>query len=371
MRKVLFSATVDYHIKAFHLPYLKWFKEKGWEVHIAAKGDLELPNVDKKYNLDIQRSPYNPKNLVAYKQLKSIIEENKYNFVHCHTPVGGVLTRLASRKARMNGTKVLYTAHGFHFCKGAPLINWLVYYPIERWLANYTDCLITINKEDYSRAVGHKFGAKVIQRVHGVGVDTEKFKPIPAKQKTALRQLKGYKEQDFLLFYAAEFNKNKNQQLLIRVMAELKDKLPQARLLLAGQGDLLEYCKGLAVQLGVIDKIDFLGYRNDIDELLPMCDVALASSLREGLPVNVMEAMASGLPVIATTNRGHDELIIDEKNGLVMQDKRTFPIVSKLKQLAEDVDLRSKMGAAGRQVIEESYSNQIILREMDSIYQNL
>ena len=152
-KKVLFCATVDYHFKAFHLPYLKWFKEQGWQVHIAASGELELPYTDQKFNIPIQRSPFRMKNFEAYNKLKQLMDHNKYDIIHCHTPMGGVLARLAARKTRANGTKVIYTAHGFHFCKGAPLINWLTYYPIEKMLANDTDCLITINQEDYQIAL--------------------------------------------------------------------------------------------------------------------------------------------------------------------------------------------------------------------------
>jgi glycosyltransferase EpsD len=147
---------------------MKWFKDQGWEVHVAANGDMNLPFVDKKYNIQISRSPLSWSNHEAYNQLKTIIGENEYGIIHCHTPVGGALARLAARKSRDNGTKVIYTAHGFHFCKGAPLINWLIYYPIERWLAKYTDCLITINEEDYQLAIKHKFKAKKIEHVHGV-----------------------------------------------------------------------------------------------------------------------------------------------------------------------------------------------------------
>ena len=126
--------------------------------------------------------------------------------------MGGVLARLAARQARKAGTKVIYTAHGFHFCKGAPLLNWMIYYPIEKWLAHYTDCLITINEEDYQSAVNRKFKAKKIEHVHGVGVDTNQYKPVSEEQKYELRKSYGYNPDDFLLFYAAEFNKNKNQQ---------------------------------------------------------------------------------------------------------------------------------------------------------------
>lgn len=365
---MLFCATVDYHFKAFHLPYLKWFKEQGWEVHVAAKGNIELPFVDKKFNLPIHRSPFKLQNLKAYQELKTIIQENKYSIIHCHTPMGGVLARLASRATRRKGTKVIYTAHGFHFCKGAPLLNWMVYYPIERGLAQYTDCLITINEEDYRLAIDHGFKAQKVERVHGVGVDTEKYKPVSDECKRELRMQYGYQHNDFMMFYAAEFNKNKNQKFLIHSLAIIKEEIPYAKLLLAGEGPLMEACKELALKLGVEDMVDFLGYRNDLDSILPMCDIAVASSLREGLPVNIMEAMACGLPVIAVDNRGHRELVHNGQSGWLVEYPDMANLVRRIRELAANKKLVARLGATGRKNIEKKYSMHKVLSEGSRIY---
>jgi glycosyltransferase EpsD len=368
LKKILFCATVDYHFKAFHLPILKWFKEQGWEVHVAAAGSISLPFVDQKFTIPIQRSPFHQKNFLAYQSLKSIINENTYDFIHCHTPMGGMLTRLAARNARKSGTKVFYTAHGFHFCQGAPLTNWLIYYPVEKMLSSFTDCLITINNEDYQLAHTHHFQAENIEHVHGVGVDTERFKPISNDQKRFKRDRYGYKEEDFLLFYAAEFNKNKNQQMLIHTLSLVKEKIPQVRLLLAGTGPLLDECKTLAKRLGVSDNIDFLGYRKDIHEILPICDLAVASSLREGLPVNIMEAMACELPVIATVNRGHKELVQNNKTGWLVENEDVNDASSKIISIAKNNDITQKFGKTGRQMIQTKYSINKILEHKVSIY---
>ncbi|WP_191565573.1 glycosyltransferase family 4 protein [Metabacillus idriensis] len=367
-KKVLFSATVDYHFKSFHLPILKWFKEQGWEVHVAALGNIELPYVDQKFNLPIQRSPFNRRNSAAFRQLRDIINQNQYKIIHCHTPVGGVLTRLAAKEARKQGTKVIYTAHGFHFCKGAPLQNWLTYYPIEKWLSNYTDCLITINEEDYQLATERRFGAGSVEHVHGVGVDTEKFKPISEEEKMKRRKDFGFSQDDFLLFYAAEFNKNKNQQLLLNAISLLKEKLPYAKLLLAGEGTLLEECKQLAKTKGIEHMVHFLGFRNDIDTILPMCDLAVGSSLREGLPVNIMEAMACGLPVVATENRGHGELVEDGVNGWVVSNEDVQTLAEHIYSLSTDHLKREIFGSNGRILIESQYSIKQVLEEKSKIY---
>ncbi|UTR13080.1 glycosyltransferase family 4 protein [Evansella sp. LMS18] len=347
---------------------MKWFKEQGWEVHVAAAGKTTLPFTDRKFNITIQRSPFKTDNLRAYRELKAIIQENDYQIIHCHTPLGGVLARLAAREARKRGTKVLYTAHGFHFCKGSSSVNWAVYYPIERFLSRYTDCLITINDEDYLLATNHKFNAGEIKQIHGVGVDTERFKPAGLKGKEELRNMYGYDPEAFLMFYAAEFNKNKNQQHLLKMLAMIKDELPEARLLLAGEGSSLEECKQLADRLGVSGMVDFLGLRKDIDRLLPMCDVSVASSFREGLPVNVMEAMASGLPVAAIDNRGHKELIQPNKNGFLTDKDNVELFANKILLLAKNKELRNNLGTNGRTLIKSKYSVHRVLEEKAQLY---
>ncbi|WLR49127.1 glycosyltransferase family 4 protein [Halobacillus litoralis] len=367
-KKVLFCATVDYHFQLFHLPYLKWFKEQGWEVHVAANGNMTLPYVDVKYEIPIQRSPLAQKNIEAYKILKHLIDKNQYQIVHCHTPMGGTLARLAARSARKRGTKVIYTAHGFHFCKGAPLANWFLYYPIEWKLAFYTDCLITINQEDYQLAQ-KRFKTKHIEHVHGVGVDTDEFKPLSPVEKMKARESFGYKPNDFLLFYAAEFNKNKNQKLLIQALALLKKDVPKARLLLAGEGCTWAECKQLAKKLGVENMVDFLGYRNDIKEIVSICDAVAASSLREGLPVNIMEAMACSTPVVAIDNRGHRELVKDNVNGWVLPKNEVIEFSKKLKLIAEIEDVKEKLGANARNMILNKYSTNRVIKQNSRIYQ--
>ncbi|PGM87435.1 glycosyltransferase family 4 protein [Bacillus cereus] len=367
-KKVLFCATVDYHFKAFHLPYLKWFADQGWEVHVAANGNIHLPYVTRKYNIPIQRSPLSIQNIHAYKKLKSIIDQNKYHIIHCHTPMGGAIARLAARKVRREGTRVIYTAHGFHFCKGSSFINWLLYYPIERILATTTDCLITINQEDYSLTVKHRFQAGNIKLVHGVGVDIERYIPVNESEKEQLRHKNGYNSKDFLMFYAAEFNKNKNQSLLIQSLAQLKNEVPHAKLLLAGEGPLMKECKNIAAQLGVSSMVHFLGYRNDIALLLQMCDLAVASSYREGLPVNIMEAMACGLPVIATDNRGHRELIIHNKNGWIIDRDDIKTMSERINSISKNAKLQAQFGQCGRTIITNKYSVNEVLKEKQEIY---
>ena len=369
-KTILFCATVDYHFTAFHLPVIKWFKEHGWKVHIAASGNLDIPYVDKKYNIRVHRSPFHIQNRSAYQDLTSILDREKYDIIHCHTPMGGLLTRLAARKVRKKGTQVIYTAHGFHFYKQAPFLNWLIFYPIEKWLANYTDCLITINDEDYGLLKQHPFNAGRIEKINGVGVDIDKFSPIGHAEKIERRKNFGYSEDDYLLFYAAEFNQNKNQQFLIHSIPQLIKFIPNVKLLLAGDGELLPDCRRLVQSLKVSEHVEFLGFRNDIDSLLPMCDVLVSASRREGLPVNVMEGMACGLPVIATRNRGHNELIHDHQNGWIVNQNDRHDLVEKLHTLYLNPEMASVMGAYGREMMENTYSVRMVLEQLSLIYQN-
>lgn len=314
MKKVLFVATVTRHINAFHIPYLKWFKEQGYEVHVASNGEENIEYCDKHFNIPFERFPIKPGNIKAYKQLKSIINDNQYEIIHCHTPVGGVITRLAARKARKKYyTKVIYTAHGFHFYKGAPLLNWIIYYPIEKWLSKYTDCLITINEEDYQRAKSKFKKAKQIEIVHGVGVDENKFKKdMTEEEKAKLREELGIKKDDFVFIQVGELNKNKNQIMSIEAMKMAIKEKANIKLLLVGTGTLKGLYENKIKKYGLEKNIILLGFRTDVPKLLRISNCLISTSKREGLPVNVIEAQISRLPVIATNCRGNCDLVLRE-----------------------------------------------------------
>ena len=286
-KKVLFTATVvKTHINVFHLPYLKWFKEQGYEVHVAAKNDFVnepciIPNCDKFYDISFARFPFSEANIKAYNQLKKIITENRYDIIHCHTPVAGVLTRLAARNCK--NTEVIYTAHGFHFFKGAPLLNWLIYYPVERFCARFTDKLITINKEDYERALHFRLRKNgKVYYVPGVGIDIEKIK----NTKVDVHQKKkglNISENIPVLLSVGELNKNKNHIAVLNALSKLQDK--QFIYLICGRGALKEYLREKIKELRLENKVRLLGYRNDITEILKIADLFIFPSKREGLPV--------------------------------------------------------------------------------------
>ncbi|MDA7027360.1 glycosyltransferase family 4 protein [Bacillus sp. CLL-7-23] len=367
-KTVLFCATVDYHFKAFHLPYLKWFKDQGWNVHVAAQGNIPLPFVDRKFDIAIERSPFHSNNITAYRDLLRIINENHYDIIHCHTPMGGVLARLAARKQRRRETKVIYTAHGFHFCQGAPLKNWLLYYPIEKVLSFLTDCLITINEEDYQ--LGKALRRKMrTEKIHGIGVNTTQFQPVDEEEKARLRKKYNLKDKDFILIYPAELNTNKNQALLIETVARLQKDMPNIKLVLAGKGLMEEEYRRLAEQKGIASHVLFAGFQKEIHEWVKLADVSVASSIREGLGMNLLEGMAAGKPAVATDNRGHREVIEDGVNGFLIPQGDTKLFSDRLLSLYHSLQLRKQMGEAGRNTA-AIFSESCTVKEMAHIYKS-
>ncbi len=368
MKKVLFTATVDSHILQFHLPFLKLFKEKGYEVHVATNGIEEIPFCDVKHTVSFERSPYKLNNLRAIKQLKKICLEEKFDIIHCHTPMGAVVTRLAAKKARKKyHTRVIYTAHGFHFYKGASIKNWMLFYPVEKYLAKFTDTLITINQEDYELAK-KKFSKRCfdIQYVPGVGIDEEKFNfKMTEKEKQELRKSIGLKKDDFVMIYPAELSNRKRQIWLINTLTDLFKKNSKMHLLLPGKDSLNGKCQKLVQDLDLENQIHFLGYRKDIPKLIKISDVAVSSANQEGLPVNIMEAMYIGLPIVASNCRGNRDLVEDGKNGYLvdLEDSQRFAncVNNLFQNKPEDFGFRSN-----KKIM--NYLIDIIINEMDKIY---
>lgn len=354
-KKVLYTATVvKTHIVEFHLPYLKMIKDMGWETAVASKNDYEdpndlnIPNCDAYYDIPFARNPLKPANIRAYRMLKKVIDEGNYDIIHTHTPVGAILTRLAARAARKKGTKVIYTAHGFHFFKGAPLLNWLIYFPAE-WICSFmTDVLITINKEDYAFAQKHMH-AKKIAYVPGVGVDISRF-GIYGDCRSEKRRELGIEESDFVLLSVAELTKNKNHDMVLQALAKLNQK--DIKFVCAGRGEQMEAVKARIKELGLDGQVLMLGYRNDVGKLYGMADAFMFPSFREGLSVSLMEAMASGLPSIVSEIRGNTDLITDGVEGIYTP-LTADDIAQSILKLYNDPDLCAKCAAAAREKVKQ------------------
>ena len=372
-KKVLFVATVvKTHMMQFHLPYLKMFQEMGWETAVASKNDYEnpedciIPYCDTYYDIPFERLPWKPRNRQAYKMLKKIIDEGNFDIIHCHTPVGAMIARLAALSARKKGTKVIYTAHGFHFFKGAPLMNWLLFYPAEWLLAPVTDVLITINQEDYARARKH-LRARRIEYVPGVGINTGKFRELTV-DRDAKRQSLGYGAQDFLLLTVAEMTPNKNHITILKALALLKERgeLDNIHYLICGRGEMWASLEESAGALGISDHVNFLGYRRDVPELYKASDLFLFVTLREGLSVALMEAMSSGIPIICARIRGNTDLIDEQVSG-IFSENTPEAVAEHILQMYRDPEKRKALGrAASEKVL--LFDEKNVLQQVKEIY---
>lgn len=365
--RILFVANIAKHILRFHLPYLKWFKENGFETHVAANGAEEIPWCDVQHNIAIERSPFSLKNIHAHRELKKIIDNNQFVLVHGHTPMGGVLARTASIKSRKSGTKVLYTAHGFHFYKGSPKRNWILYYPIEKFLAKFADGIITINQEDYNLINSKNFKVKDKHFINGIGVNTSRFQPISSKEKSERRFELGYKDYQFILIYVAEFIERKNHRFIIENTAELIANIPELKILFAGRGVLIDEMKELAVQRNVSHVVDFLGFRNDIEKIMSISDIGISSSKHEGLGLNLAEEMFLGLPIVASHDRGHRELVVEGVNGFLYDQNDGVKFVDYIVSLYKNPEMRIKFGEKSKKLAQK-FSLDNSLKSMAEIY---
>lgn len=349
--KILYVATVLSHICQFHLPYLQVLQQQGHEVHVAAhdnlmeKNGLQLLYADRHIEIPFERSPLDPKNIKAYRMLKQLLAHEHYDLIVCNTPVGGVLTRLAARKCRKNGTRVIYIAHGFHFYNGASKKNWILFYPLEKALARLCDVIVTINEEDH-RLAKRRFPGR-IEHIHGIGVQEDRYRPATAEAQAEMRKAEGLSDDDFVVLCTGELNENKNQKTLIDASAKLKDKIPGLKVLLAGNGPKEQELRSQIAREGLDDVVKLLGYRTDLEKLVPAVDVVVSCSKREGLPLNIVEAMLCRKPVVASINRGNAELVQDGVTGYLLKPEDPEGLSKRLLCLFQDSDLAERMGHAG------------------------
>lgn len=339
MKKALMLASVASMIDQFNIPNIKILLSLGYIVDVVA--DYTNPgNISKERSEDLIKRlkemganpidipvprSINPRVVIkAYKQVKKLISTEHYNLIHCHSPIGGAITRIAAKAERKNGCKVIYTAHGFHFYKGAPLKNWLIFYPIEKSLSKYTDILITINKEDYERAT-KKFKAKQTVYVPGIGVDIEKFNSSRSGNK--IRKEFGLNDTDLLFLSVGELNDNKNHEVVIKALSKMEEK---PYYIIVGKGDKKDYLQSLVNELGLQDNVIFAGFRQNVVDFYDAADVFIFPSFREGLSVALMEAMASGLPVVCGKIRGNTDLI-DAEGGFFFDPHSVNSVVESIK----------------------------------------
>lgn len=383
MKKALVLASVASMIDQFNMPNILLMKELGYEVDVVANftesGSITSERTENLkmrllklgvniINVPIPRKIFAIKNILkSYKVIKKLCNENNYNLLHCHSPIGGAIARLGARRARKSaGTKVIYTAHGFHFYKGAPLKNWLLFYTIEKYCSRFTDVLITINKEDYSLAKS-KMKAKRVEYLPGVGVDVAKFSK--NEQSESARSLKRKEmqisESDVVLLSVGELNKNKNHLTIIKAFSKIKNK--SVKYLIVGKGLLKEELENLIKECGLQNQVFLLGFRTDVAEIYKACDIFVFPSYREGLSVSIMEAMASELPCVVSKIRGNCDLIDCEKGGYLCEPNNEEEFFKGINELINHKEKRLEFGLYNAQKVKD-FSIEPVMKKTKEIY---
>jgi len=328
-KRALMYASVASMIQQFNMDNIRLLLEGGYEVDVACnleqgstitpekiaamKHELEEMGV-RVVHIPVPRKISAVREIVtSFRMTKDMIVQGGYSLIHCHSPIGGVLCRLANRFSGCYGrAKLIYTAHGFHFFKGAPVMNWLIFYPLEWYCSRYTDVLITINREDYAFAQ-KKLKAKQTTYVPGIGVDVEKFRAAAAQTQTVKAEL-GLDDTQTVLLSVGELSARKNHEVVLRALAQLE--LDNYRYFICGLGPLEVQLKDLVRELKLEDRVQFLGYRSDIPRIMNSADIFLFPSVQEGLPVALMESMAAGKAAACSRIRGNTDLI-EEKGGVL------------------------------------------------------
>lgn len=354
----------------FFESFLKVLLNEGHQVELAAnEADSPVPESYRErgckfHHISFSRSPLSPDNVKAYGQLKKVIADGNYDIVHCHTPNASAIVRLVCQKFRKKtALKVFYTAHGFHFYKGAPLLNWLVFYPVEKFCSRFTDKLITINTEDYTRAKKN-FHAGEVCYIPGVGIDLSKFENIQVDRATKRREI-GIPEDAVLLLSVGELNENKNHQIIVKALAKLNDS--NVHYAIAGMGDKRDHLLGLAKDLGVSDRLHLLDYRKDVPELNYVADIFCFPSLREGLGLAAIEAMACGLPLITSNVHGINDYSENNITGYKCAPADAYAFANAIGKLAANLNLRKTMGR-GNKLLARKYDVGAINLLLKEIY---
>lgn len=347
MSKVLFTASTYSHIVNFHRPYLAAFRQLGWRVEVACGGTpMEIPEAHRVVYIPFEKEMLSPRNAAAWQQLRRLMREEGYDLVSCHTSLASFFTRMAVRGLK-NRPKVACVAHGYLFGEENSAAKNLLLSTAEGLAAPVTDLLVTMNRWDTEYAKAHKLG-KQIAEVPGIGLDTNRLRPVSGQERAALRAEWGVAEGDILLLYAAEFSRRKSQQVLIRAMTRLPE---QVKLALPGQGALREACMALVQELGLEGRVLFPGQVR-MAPWYGAADLAVSASRSEGLPFNIMEAMYCGLPVVASRVKGHTDLLEETEAGLLYPYGDWAACAGCVQDLLLDPELRERMGERGRQAVQ-------------------
>ncbi|WDH75423.1 glycosyltransferase family 4 protein [Exiguobacterium marinum] len=379
MKRVLMVASVVSMIESFNRDNIRILQEMGYEVHVATnfewgsmystekvtriRESLQREGVSM-FQIDFERDIKKiNRHVKAFQQLKGVLSQQTYDFIHCHSPIGGVIGRLVARQTE---TPCMYTAHGFHFFRGSPSLNWLLYYPVERTLAHLTDTLVTVNQEDYERALTFKTSRTF--RIPGIGVDTNRIEQISINRSEKRNNLGVYQDSDFVLLSVGELNENKNHETIIRAIATLKDR--NVQYWIAGTGDSKQRLERMIIELELKEQVHLLGFREDVFEVMKAADCFVFPSRREGLGMAALEAMAAGLPLITSNVHGINDYSVEGVTGYKCAPDDIAGFARAIQMMRIDLKVAQQMGSNNIKTA-KSYDIEQSKIEMRRIYESV
>lgn len=365
MKRLLLVANVSKeHIRKFCIPFIELLQNNGWQVDVACRMDVPVPECDNAYDLPCDRNPFRGGISKSVGILKGILRKNNYDLLVCSTVVGSIVARLAAAAFRKKGLKVIYMCHGLHFFPGAPVNRWAMGYPMEKLLASKTDVMIITNDTDLATAKKY-LNIPIVEKSHSMGVNLGRFRDaaLSDSERAEQRKALGIAPDDYVLTYVAEIIDNKNQMMLLEAFEHIRKAVPNAKLMLIGpehDGGALRKC---VESNGLQNDVLLLGWRSDVPTLLHLSDIYVASSKSEGLGLNLIEAMACGLPVVATNNRGHAESINHGQTGFLVEQNDSEAMAAYVLELHDSEELRTSVTARAQQEIEK-YGTEAAIKEL-------
>jgi glycosyltransferase involved in cell wall biosynthesis len=374
--KVLFLATVDSHICYFHIPFMKLLRGMGYEVEVAASNVGFTERIEKegfKVNtIPFSRNPLSFSNVKSFFMLYHLIKKEKYIMIHTHTPVASFVGRIAAKLAGV--PHIVYTAHGFHFHEHGSKLKNFVYYRLEKFAGRFTDVLITINKDDFEIVKAKSIVPKgKVFYIKGVGVDTKKLNPknVSESDKKEIKEKFSLSAETHVIVSVGRLEREKHFEHLIEALRIVKEKEVRFKFFIAGNGPLSSSLLKVAKSFGLEEELVLLGHIDEISNLLSLSDVYVTASLREGLPVSVMEAMAMEKPVVAYNIRGVRDLVEDGVNGFLVPFGDVNGLAEKILYLMKHPEVAEEMGKKGREKVEREFSLNIILPQMEKLYREI
>ena len=369
MKKILFAASTLSHIENFHIPYLKYFKDNDFEVHIMGKGNNKspIPYVDKVIPVNFEKNMFSLKNFISAFKISKLIKKEKYSTISTHTILASFFTRLGIMLSLKKHPLVINTVHGYLFDENSDFIKKVIMILAEKFVRPVTDTILVMNSTDYEIAKKYNLYKKNLYSIDGMGINASKFPFSTEENKSYLREKYNIPKDDFLLIYVAEFSKRKNQQFLIdSIKILISEGYNNVKLLLLGDGVLLDDMKQYSKTLGIEDNIIFKGYIKEVCNYYQISDICVSSSRIEGLPFNIMEAMSTGLPIIASKIKGHIDLVDHESNGFLYNFDDIDSFCNYVKMLYSDRSLLTSMGISSNE-LSKNYTLESVYPEITNI----